>query len=230
MTTQSTDTMIASLGADLRPVRRLARPGWRIVIWLLIGCAAAAMVAHGADLAGVAARLTASPDMWLAVAGSVLTAITAAVATFLVSLPDRPARWAWLPVPFLLLWIGANGLGCLRGSIPGLHPAGMMRSADDCLPFILELSVPLAAAMLLLLRPVATIRPELTTLTGGLAIAATAASVLWLDHPFDAGVADLLVHTLAVMLVVAAMRLGGSRLLSPAQGPRSGTAASPGRR
>jgi hypothetical protein len=48
---------------------------------------------------------------------------------------------------------------------------------------------------------------------GGLAVAATAASLLWLDHPFDAGLADLLVHAAAVALVVALLRLGGSRLL-----------------
>jgi hypothetical protein len=211
--TSKTDTIIATLGADLRPVRRLAPPAARIATWLLILALAAALLATQVDRHEVARRLLATPDMWLAVLGSVLTTIAAATAAFLVSLPDRSPRWAWLPLPPLLLWQGANGLGCLRAPLPGLHTVSWLQAADDCAPFIILTSLPLAVILLLMLRRATTLRPELTTLMGGLAVASGAASLLWLDHPFDAGAADLLIHAAAVALVVAALRLGGRRLV-----------------
>ena len=39
----------------------------------------------------------------------------AAVAAFMVSLPDRSQRWLLLPVPTLVLWVGTVGYGCLAG-------------------------------------------------------------------------------------------------------------------
>jgi hypothetical protein len=66
---------------------------------------------------------------------------------------------------------------------------------------------------LLMLRRGYSLAPSLTAAMAGLAAAAAAATLLNLFHPFDAAAADLLVHAIAVLLVVAAARTIGSRTL-----------------
>ncbi len=207
------DALIDTLAAGLRPVRRLASPAVRALLWLGLVAAVAAGLAMAADLHALVRRLAATPDMWLAVLGSTLTAVCAALAAFELSVPDRKPVWALLAVPPLLLWIGASGLGCLRGWIvPGTHVAPMSE-ARDCLVFIIGLSVPLGAVLFLLLRRAFALRPGLTAALGGLAVAAAAATLLNLFHPFDAAATDLAVHAVAVALVIGASRLAARRML-----------------
>src|SRR4051795_7892844 len=200
----SPDALIQMLAGGLRPVRRLAPPSLRALIWLGAVGALAAALACFANLGAMVHRLMAAPDMWLAVVGSTLTAILAAVAAFQTSLPDRKPAWVLLPLPGLLLWIGASGLGCLRAwLVPGTHPADMAE-ARDCLVFILGVSVPLSILLVAMLRRGYPVRPNLTAATGGLAAAAAAATLLNFFHPFDAAATDLAVHAVAVVLVVVA--------------------------
>src|SRR5690349_17202800 len=95
----SPDALIQALVHDLRPVRRLAAPFLRALLWLGAVAALAAALASFADIGAMVHRLSAAPDMWLAVAGSVLTAILAAIAAFQTSMPDRRPAWALLPLP-----------------------------------------------------------------------------------------------------------------------------------
>src|SRR5579872_6436808 len=111
----SSDRLIGTLAADLRPVRPLRPPLWRALYWLLLVALIAAGLAIFSDLAAMRHRLEASPDMWLAVLGSAATAATAAFAAFELSLPDRSRGWALLPLPPAVFWVVASGLGCLRG-------------------------------------------------------------------------------------------------------------------
>ncbi len=204
----STEELIGRLSANLRPVRRLAPPRWRATLWLGFVALAAAWLATRANLPAVAARLAAHADMWLAVAGSVATAVTAGVAALMLALPDRDRRWALLPLPFAAVWLGANGVGCLRAdTIRLMHPATMAAASENCLPFILKTSAVLAIPLGVLLWRARPLRVGLVAWTGGLAIAAAAASLLWLDHPFDAGLADLIVHVVAVGLVMLVCRI-----------------------
>jgi len=212
----SYDRLIGTLGAELRPVRRLAPPLLRAGLWLGLVAVFAAGLAAVSDMDAFVRRLTAAPDMWLAVAGSTLTAIAAAVAAFELSVPDRRAAWAWLPVPPLALWIAASGLGCLRNWIvPGTHTAAV-NEAGDCLVFILGLSIPLGAVLLLMLRRAFPLRPDLTAVTGGLAVAAAAATLLNFFHPFDAAATDLSVHALAVLIVIVVGHMVGHRFFPSA--------------
>lgn len=207
------DPVIARLVADLRPVRRLASPWLRAAAFLAVPVAAAAWFASTVDLAPVAARIGAFADMWLAVVGSVATAVLATIAAMMVSLPDRSARWALLPLPAVALWLGASGLGCLRDQpVPRVIGATWLDSFDDCLPFILRISLLLAIPLGLLLWRARPLRPGLTATVGGLALAASSASLLWFDHPFDATAIDLLAHAVAVVAVVAACRLAAPLL------------------
>ena len=209
----SYDRLIGALAADLRPVRRLPPPVLRALFWLALVAAVAAVLATFADVAAMWHRLAASPDMWLAVLGSIATAATAAFAAFEISLPDRSRAWALLPVPALALWVGASGLGCMRAYVlPGTHIAAIGETRD-CLLFIIGLSVPLSAALILMLRRAYSLAPTLTAAMAGLASAAAAATLLNFFHPFDAAAIDLAVHAAAVVLVVVAARALGSRIL-----------------
>src|SRR5262249_23862174 len=117
MTANPHDQLVRSLAADLRPVRRLRPPPFRALAWLAVLAALAIALAAFANLDAVWQRISAAPDLWLAVIGSTLTAILAATAAFELSVPDAPRAWAVLPLPAALLWVGASGFGCLRGWI-----------------------------------------------------------------------------------------------------------------
>lgn len=218
------DALIDDLGADLRAVHRLDPPLRRAAAWLALVAATGLALAAVADLPGLARRLADGPDLLLAVMGSATTAVLAAVAAFQLSLPDRhPAAWVLLPAPALGLWIVAAGAGCGRDwVVPHTHPA-TLHEARTCFAFIVGLSVPLSAAMVLMIRRACPIRPGLASAAGGLATAAAAATLLTLVHPTDASAADLAVHAGAVALVVGLNRALGGRLLDA--GPRA-----PGRR
>lgn len=216
MTASPHDSLIQDLSADLKPVQRLRDPSLRALGWLGVVGALALVLAAFANLPAMWERITAAPDMWLAVIGSTATAILAGIAAFELSLPDAPRGWAWLPLPGALLWIGASGFGCLRvWIVPAAHVADISE-ARDCLLFIVALSVPLSALLLMMLRRACPLYPGLTTAIGGLAVAAAAATLLNFFHPFDAAATDLTVHAFAVALVVAANRALGGRIFAVA--------------
>ena len=207
------DALIEMLATGLRPVRRLSPPALRALVWLGLVALIAIALALMADLDRLERRLVAAPDLWLAVVGSTFTAVGAALAAFEMSVPDHKPAWAMLPLPPLLLWIGASGLGCLRGSIvPSTHIAAL-HEASDCLLFILWVSVPLGGALFLLLRRGFVLRPGLTAAIGGLAVAAAAATLLNFFHPFEVAATDLALHTVGIALVIGVSRLAAWRAL-----------------
>jgi hypothetical protein len=209
------ERLIRDLGADLAPVRRLPPPSLRALGWLTVVAAVAIALATVANLSAMWHRLSAAPDMWLAVLGSTATAVLAAIAAFQLSLPDARRAWALLPLPGALLWIAASGFGCLRVWLaPDTHVADLSE-ARDCLMFIVGLSVPLSALLILMLRRACSLQPGLTAAVAGLAVAAAAATLLNFFHPFDAAATDLAVHAAAVALVIAVNRAFSGRLLAP---------------
>jgi hypothetical protein len=206
------DPLIRGLAADLTPVRRLAPPLLRTMFWLGIVAIATLLLAVFADLTGIERRLTAAPDMWLAVMGSTLTAVLATMAAFQLCLPDGKAIWALLPMPSALLWLSASGLGCLRTwLVPGTHDASFAE-AKDCFVFIVGLSIPLSAVLILMLRRGYSLRPNLMGVMGGLAVAAASATLLNFFHPFDAAATDLSVHAVAVAVVILANQMVAHRV------------------
>jgi hypothetical protein len=214
----SPDALIEILARDLRPVRRMAPPFLRALGWLAVVFALAVVLAYFADLGAMVRRLAAAPDMWLAFTGSTLTAILATFAAFQTSLPDRKQTWALLPLPGLLLWVGASGLGCLRvWFAPETHAADLVET-PDCFAFICGVSGPLSVLMLLMLRRGYPVQPNLTTAAAGLAAGAAAATLLNFFHPFDAAAADLVVHAFAVGLVVLVNRALSGRTFREMKG------------
>ena len=209
-----TETLIGALAEDLAPVRPLPPAGLRALAWigavLILGLGLAAGTAepslHLAGHLGV-------PDRAVALAGAVLTALTAAYAAFATSVPGRAAAWALLPLPPALLWIGASGLGCLRAY---LAPAAGVAEGpgSGCFTFIVAVSLPLSLLLVLMLRRACPLRPNLTAALGGLAVAAAAATLLVPFHPHEATATDLVIHAVAVAGVIALNGLAGGRLLS----------------
>jgi hypothetical protein len=208
------EALIRGLAAELKPAHRLRAPMVRALAWLGVVAAIALGLAVFADLHAMWERITAVPDMWLAVVGSTATAILASIAAFELSLPDARRAWAWLPLPGALLWVAASGFGCLRAWVlPETHVA-VLTESGDCLVFIVSLSVPLSALILFMLRRACPLQPGLTAAIAGLAVAAGAATLLNFFHPYDAAATDLTVHAAAVALVVIANRVLGGRIFA----------------
>ena len=207
------DRLVQALGADLTPVRRLAAPALRVLLWLAIVGAVALALTIVSDVGAMIRRLMAAPDMWLAAMASMLTAVLAAAAAFQLSLPDRKAAWALLPLPAVLLWIGASGMGCLRAwPVAEAYPMPPDQP-EHCLIFILGLFLPLSLLLIAMLRRGFSLRPNLTAIIGGLACASAAATLLNFIHPYDAAATDLAVHAFAVAIVISANTLFGGRIL-----------------
>jgi hypothetical protein len=224
MSSTSHDQLIHGLAADLKPVKRLQRPMLRALTWLGGAAAIAVALAAFADVTAMWQRITAAPDLWLAVIGSTGTAVCAAIAAFELSLPDAPRAWAALPLPAAILWIAASGLGCLRTWIAPQTHVATMGEARDCLIFIVALSVPLSALLIAMLRRAYPLNIGLTAGVGGLAVAAAAATLLNFFHPYDAAATDLAVHAIAVVIVVAANSVLAGRLFRTALPPGDVTA------
>ena len=85
-----------------------------------------------------------------------------------------------------------------------------------CFVFLMSVSLPLSALVILMLRRACPLRPNLTAALGGLAAAAAAAALLVPFHPHDITATDLLVHLVAVGSVVGLNSIAGGRLLDRA--------------
>jgi hypothetical protein len=104
-------------------------------------------------------------------------------------------------------------MGCLRPwSIAEAYPMPTAGS-EQCLIFILSLSLPLSLLLIVMLRRGFSLRPNLTAIIGGLACASAAATLLNFIHPYDAEATDLTVHAFAVAIVIVANTLYGGRFL-----------------
>ncbi|MCJ2144117.1 NrsF family protein [Methylobacterium sp. E-066] len=206
------ERLVEDLAGSLEPVRPLHAPALRAALWLGAALLIGLVLASRIDTSGFMLRMRV-PDLALAALGAVLTAVAAAFAAFATSVPGRSRAWALLPLPPLALWIGASGFGCLRDWIaPGtgpLHP----QEVAGCFSFLVCVSVPLSALIVVMLRRACPLRPNLTAALGGLAAAAAAAALLMPFHPHDATASDLLIHAVAVLGVIGLNGLAGGRLL-----------------
>lgn len=197
-----TDDLIETLAAGLQPVPRMRAPLLRALTWLLVVAAVGALlVARYADLGVFMARMK-STRAALEAAGEVLTAISAVIVAFQLSIPGRSVRWAWLPVGPLTLWLAASGWGCwVNGLVSQSIPEGAGESAH-CFIFIAGVSVPLGVGLFWMLRRAATLAPVPVAAFGALGVAASAATLLQFFHPFDVTIIDLSWHVAAVALVM----------------------------
>ncbi len=221
MTSQTAfDDIVSSLTSDLSPVRRILSPALRTAAWLVLVATMGLVLASFCDFSALERRLMSAPDMWISVTASLATAILAGLAAFELSVPGQSPRWALLPLPSLILWCWASGLGCLRTwAMPADTGGQVVTEAGHCFTHILIMSVPLMILMMVMVRRACPLRPRLTALVAGLAIASASASLLNLDHPFDASASDLLIHLVAVLLVISVNQVVARRTIVPTMAP-----------
>jgi hypothetical protein len=210
----TTPDLIAALAADATPVRRLRPPLARAAAWLFFAILllAGLAVVHGVrpDLAEHLRR----PVFTLGIVASFATGILAAVASFLVSLPDRARLWLLLPAPSLVVWLSTIGYGCLTGWV-SLGPDGVRAGeAARCFATLILTGLPLSLLLLVMLRHAAPLRPTAVTITGSLSVAAVTATALSLFHKLDATVMILIWNLGAPIVIMALVGNLGPKMFS----------------
>ena len=205
----TTQDLIESLAADVKPVRRLRPPLARAIVWLAVFVTVVGVVTlvTGAWPAMIA-RLE-NARFAIEMAATFFTGLAAVIAGFYLSLPDRSRFWMFLPLPALLLWLASSGYGCYRNWIAYGPQGWRLGRSSDCFVFIITMSIPAAIALYLVLRRALPLDPLRVMAAGGLGVAALAAATLQFYHPFDVTIIDLTVHVIAVLIVVVAMIAGG---------------------
>lgn len=210
----STPDLIDVLAANAAPVRRLRPPLMRATLWLLLAVFVLVLIGIGL---GVRPDMAQKARDWFFVVGmaaSLLTGALAAIAAFMVSLPDRSRFWLVLPAPVLVVWLSTIGYGCLTAWV-GLGAEGVrLGDLAECFATLALTSVPVSAVMLLMLRRAAPLRPAAAAMMGSLAVGGITATGLLVFHPLDATI-----MILAWTIGIAALFVGlggafGRRMLA----------------
>lgn len=208
-----TPDLIASLAANMKPVRRLRPPVVRAMFWLMLATAVLTLLAINQGIRPDLAQRLREPAFATSLAAAVATGVLATIAAFLVSLPDRPRAWLFLPVPALFAWLSNVGYQCFTDWI-AIGPDGVSAGeAARCFATLALTSLPLSLALLVMLRYAAPLRPTAVTFMGSLAVAAMTATALSLFHMVDASVMILMWNVGVAVLFGGLAGLFGPRML-----------------
>lgn len=210
----STPDLIESLARNATPVRRLRPPAIRALCWLLLAAVVLGLIAISEGLRPDLMQRLQQWDFAASMAASLVTGICAAIAAFMLSLPDRSRLWILLPAPALAAWLSTISYQCLFNWITLAPTAIRLGEAADCFATLVLTSLPLSLAMLIMLRYAAPLRPTAATLTGSLAVAAVTATALALFHALDASVMILVWNLGTTAAIVGLGGLFGRRLFS----------------
>jgi hypothetical protein len=202
----TTPDLIESLAAKMKPVRRLRPPVTRAACWLMLAALVVTLLAVSQGLRPDLGQRLHDPAFATGMVGSILTGVLAAIAAFLVSLPDRSRLWLLLPAPAVVVWLSNIGYQCLAQWI-SIGPDGVgLGEAVRCFATLVLTSLPLSLAMLVMLRYAAPLRPTAVTFMGSLSVAAITATALSLFHTGDA---TLMILMFNVGTAVVFVGLGG---------------------
>lgn len=217
----TTPDLINALATNVPPVRRLRPPLMRAACWLLLAFLILALLAISQGIRLDLAQHLQSPSFIISMAGALLTGILAAIAAFMLSLPDRSRLWLLLPAPALVVWLSAIGYQCLTNWV-SFEPGGVrLGGTARCFATLVLTSLPLSLAMLVMLRYAAPLRPMAVTLMGSLAVAAITATALSLFHSLDATVMILMWNLGTAAIFVGLGGAFGGKMFSWV-GPRIG--------
>jgi hypothetical protein len=204
-----TPDLIRQLTAEAEAVRRLRPPLVRAGVWVIVGGLILTIVATTIGLRPDLGLKLRDPAFLIEVASACLTGVTAAIAAFHISLPDRSSRWALLPLPSLLAWLSTVGYGCLTNWV-ALGPSGPVPGLSiPCLETIALGSTPLAVILFFMLRHARFVRPVATASVAAMAVAGLTVSALRLFHELDATVMVLIWNVGAAATLSAAGALFG---------------------
>lgn len=210
----ATPDLIESLVADAQPVKRLRPPLARAAAWLLFAGAIVALLAASHGLRPDLGVRLSQGSFVTGIAASALTGILAAVAAFMLSLPDRSRLWLLLPAPALAVWVSTIGYGCLTGWIEIGADGVRLGDAVDCFATLVLISAPLSLAILVMLRYTALLEPARVAVMGGLAVSAIAATALSLFHSLDATIMVLMWNLGIAALFVGLASVLGRKMFS----------------
>jgi hypothetical protein len=208
-----TPDLIDALVECATPVRRLRPPLVRAGLWLALAAVILALLAIGHGVRADLAERLHQPVFAVSIAAALATGILAAVAAFMVSLPDRSQWWLLLPVPAVAVWVSTIGYGCLTDWV-GIGPDGVRFGETlRCFATLVLTSVPLAIALAVMLRYAALLRLGAVTLAAALAVAAITASALSLFHDLDATMMILIWNLGTAALITGLGGVFGRRFL-----------------
>jgi hypothetical protein len=208
----TTPQLIDALVARATAVRRLRAPLVRAGLWLgFVAIVLALLTAVHGVRSDLVVHLR-QPVFLVSLAAALATGILAAMAAFLVSLPDRSPWWLLLPVPALAAWLSTIGYGCLTDWV-SMDPAGVrLGETARCFATLLLTSAPLSLAMLAMLRYAAVLRARAVAWMCALAVAALTSFALSLDHDLDATVMILVWNLGTAALITGIGGLLGRRM------------------
>jgi hypothetical protein len=208
----TTPQLIDALVERATEVRRLRAPLVRAGLWVGFAAIVLALLAAAHGVRTDLAEHLRQPVFIASLTASLATGILAAIAAFIISLPDRSQWWMLLPVPALAAWLSTIGYGCLTDWV-SMDPAGIrLGETVRCFATLLLTSVPLSLALLVMLRYAVLLRAKAVALSGALAVAALTSFALSLDHDLDATVMILVWNLGAAALITGIGGLLGRRM------------------
>ncbi|MDB5586759.1 MAG: hypothetical protein JWP26_1729 [Devosia sp.] len=199
-----TDDLIARLSADVRPVRRGLM--WQLLIGALVVGGIIATIAMYMML-GLREDIATAPTTMIFWTKSFYTfalAVLGFCATIVLARPDGRTRWPWIAAIGLgvLLAIGAAMQLMIMPADQTMHLI-VGGSSLVCPFYIVGLSLPVLAAVMLVLRRMAPARATLAGLAAGLFAGGTGAWV-YTFHCGENGMMFLtLWYTLGILVVAA---------------------------
>jgi hypothetical protein len=194
--TMNTQALIDDLAAAATPVRPLARPELRALVWLgaALLVTVVIMTIHGIDTAAFGAAIS-DPRMLGEIAATALTAVGAALAAFRSTVPGASRRWFWVPFAGLAVWVLLTGSGC-AADYARIGPAAFdLRLDTACFVPGAAIGAVLTVLVVAMLKRGAPLVPRLTLIFAGMAVAATVNLGLLLLHEGDVSIMLLIWHT-----------------------------------
>ncbi len=200
------ELLIEKLSQQIRPVNRPWPTSWRVLAWLAIAlpCAFATsyLVPRGVTDWSQPGALQAIGQLLLAFVLGVL-ALRSALAMSIAG--RRSISWKAL-LPIGLLWLGLS-----LTSIPGKAPPVADNDSVRCFTFLLVVSLPMMALIIVTLRRTRALHPLRSLALAGLGVACMAVSLLAFCHPVHLHALDFVMHLAAIVTIVALTMIIGKR-------------------
>lgn len=207
----SHDLLIEKLSRSAGPVKRPWKPGMRVLTWVAIALPCGA--ATGLLLQRTLTDWSASGTIWV-LCQLLLTFITGTLAirnAFLLSIAGRR--------PLSGKWFALAGSLWFTATLVSLHlhhdtPLAVPPDGPNCYLFMMVVSVPMMAIMMVYLRRTRTLFPARSLAAAGAGVACMALTLLSLCHPTHISIADLVMHLAAVASIVGIMLVAGYKWVS----------------
>jgi hypothetical protein len=210
----TTEDLIERLAREARPVRPVAAPAIRTMVWLVPALAWLMLLLFGMNAMNSSGR--AALDMW-SIAQQLAAAavgITAAFAAFASVVPGRRSRSIAVVISMSAAWVAITSAAALRDQarygafVPG------ERSDWSCVVLMTGISATLVTVMVRMLRSGgAPLTPRLTAMLAGLAASAMASLLACLTHPHPYSSIVLVWHGGTALLIAAIVATVGRHLL-----------------